>query len=99
MATSGNSESNKIYTWEFRFINPETKKEDSTQFCASTMEEAMKLFTEWCAKDMRFVLYYKPSGVCVLGDMKKDCSVVYNEEDAKEYGENYGSPEDFLSRA
>lgn len=89
MASCDNKGDNKVFTWEFHFTNPTTGGEDSTQFCASTFNEAEQLFKEWCYQDEKFV----PGTVGFY-----TYEVVYNEDDAKEYGENYGTPEDFLGR-
>lgn len=73
----------KIYTFRFSFTVD--SKEDSTEFCAASLDEAKKLFEEW----------YK-EGVTDSEDIPVcDIEVVYNEGDYAEYGKDYGTPEDY----
>ena len=75
----------KIFTFEFHFVNPNTGKDDQTQFCASTQAEAISLFTSWCQQDEKYTKVPNPTSI----------EVVYNEDDAAEIGESYGKPEDY----
>ena len=52
----------------------------SIQFCANTKAEAIQLFNDWCIKDNNL---QEPAP-------SKSVEVVYNEEDAMEYGLKYG---------
>lgn len=75
----------KLFTFQFTFVNPETNARDETQFCASSQMEAISLFTTWCQLDMHFKTVPTPSNI----------EVVYNQSDADEYGNNYGKPEEY----
>ena len=68
-----------FYTFEFVFTHPATNKEDEIQFCAETLQEAVSLFETWCKADEK--LDKTPSFTVRM---------IYNAEDAEEYGENYG---------
>lgn len=73
-----------IYTYEFDFyvLDPDVEKEtewDATQFCAETEEEAEDLFRDFCEEngfDWDNVYY--------------SVEPVYDEDDAEEYGNEYG---------
>ena len=64
-------------TFRFNFENVETGKPDSIDFCAHHAPEAYELFTNWVINE--------------LENSVKDVSVdiVFDEDDAKEYCENY----------
>ncbi|MDD6072466.1 MAG: hypothetical protein PUC12_16890 [Clostridiales bacterium] len=51
----------------------------SIEFCAQTKNEARKLFNDWCIIDNKMNVPVVP----------KSIEIVYNEEDALEYGDNY----------
>lgn len=70
----------KMYTYEFRFLNPVTLQEDKVQKCGKNMWEALQLFEQWC-KDEKM-----PSAPRIIKIM-----LAYNQDDADEYGENYGN--------
>ena len=73
----------KIQTYQFNFINPLTGEEDETQFCAYNRTEAESLFYDFC----------KDEKLGVIPADKVKVSIVYNEDDAKEYGSEYGRKE------
>lgn len=76
---------NKIFTFQFSFVNPKTNKNDETQFCAETQLEAINLFSDWCLSDE------KMSNVPKIDSI----NIVYNQADADEYGDEYGTPEEY----
>lgn len=55
-------------------------------FCANTKKEAKGLFADWC-KDNKTTFEIK------------DIEVFYDENDATEYGKNYGTPAEYLERS
>lgn len=55
------------------------------QFCAQTKDEAITLFKEWCKTDL------KNENI----DITK-IEVIYNENDANEYGDEYMTPEHYV---
>lgn len=74
----------KIYTFEFTYTIDD--EYDEIQFCAHTDEEAYELYENWlnenhigCGRD--YVLI--------------DCCVINNMYDADEYGEEYGTREEY----
>ncbi len=67
----------RVFTYRFEF-KWDDGTEDETEFCASNIDEAMELFTQWCHDDMQ--IPYTPA--------VQPC-VVYNADDASEYGEQY----------
>ena len=69
-----------IHTFLFCFISKEGN-EDSVTFCAVDEEGAKQLFFNWCRSDERVLEPYKIISI----------EEVYNEDDAKEYGEWYGA--------
>lgn len=69
----------KVFTFRFYFCN--NGKDDATEFCAETQDEAETLFAEFQAEEG-----------C---DKWEICEVVYNPDDAAEYGERYGCPKEF----
>ena len=73
----------KIYTFQINFSA--NKTEDVIQFCAETREEAESLFEYWCTEDEKAEKTYSVSSI----------EVVYNDEDAKCYGDLYGTPEEY----
>lgn len=77
----------KIYTFEFHFINPDTNKNDQTQFCAATQLEAITLYQTWCQCDAKFKFIPEPTSI----------DIVFNQDDADEYGDDYGKPEDYIN--
>lgn len=74
---------NKIFTFQIEFNNG--KKPDEIEFCAYTKEEAVCLFNDWCREDENMP---RPFPI-------KSIKVVYNKDDAEEYGTNYGKPETY----
>lgn len=70
-----------IFTYQFNFINPITKKDDVVQFCAETLKEAKNLFFDFCKNDEHMPMVPKYS-----------ISSVYNKEDAEWYGSEYYEP-------
>lgn len=56
----------------------------SIQFCAESKSEAHALFREWCITDNKMKTPIEPN--CI--------TVVYNEQDAEEYGSYYGVKRD-----
>ena len=77
----------KIYTFEIDFDNIETGSQDQIQFCAYSESEALKLFNEWCIDDMKMNSPPEPAGI----------SVVFDSDDKDEYGDSYGTPEEYYS--
>ena len=71
-----------MYTFLFTFINPNTGKEDQTEYCAETDKEAIEGFQDFCADE----------GFGTVPDY--DMEIVYNREDADYYGMNYGYPDE-----
>ena len=76
---------NKVYTFQFYFVDPETSAYDETEFCSETESEAVKLFKQFCMDEFGIIL---PASM----------AVVYNEEDALEYGDRYGTPDELMKR-
>lgn len=75
----------KTFTFQFNFANPKTKSDDEIQFCAETQLEAISLFSNWALVDEHMDKVPEIS----------DIQVVYNKEDADEYGDKYGLPEEY----
>ena len=65
-----------MYTYQFSY-DPSIDGFGSVQFCASTIDEAVELFKEWEKENGHKIKKYS-------------YNIVYNEEDAKEYGNSYG---------
>lgn len=80
------NELQKMYTFQFSFVNPNTGRDDSVQFCAVDFVEARALFGGWIDEER-----LEPA---IINEAK--CEAVRNEEDAKEYGDRYGDPSDLL---
>lgn len=76
---------NKIFTFQFSFVNPNTNREDKTQFCAENQLEAINLFSDWCLSDEKMAHVPKINNI----------TVVYNQYDADEYGNEYGTPDEY----
>lgn len=57
---------------------------ESIQFCAESKSEAYALFQEWCIMDNKMKTPIEPNYI----------KVVYNEQDAEEYGSYYGVKRD-----
>lgn len=76
---------NKIFTFQFEFTNPKTNKDDQIQFCAETQLEAIRLFSDWALSDEKMKKVPKID----------DIELVYNQNDADEYGDEYGTPEEY----
>lgn len=77
--------SHKIFTFRFHFMNPNSGFDDATEFCAETQAEAERLFEMWAINDEH--MSYVPS----VNEIER----VYQQDDADEYGENYGRPEEY----
>lgn len=75
----------KMFTFEFNY-NFEDDNFHSITFCAHTDREALRLFNDYFACEYNREADYD------------SVSVVYNEDDADEYGDNYGTPEEFEER-
>lgn len=73
-----------IHTFLFCFIGKEGN-EDSVTFCAVDEEGAKNLFFNWCKSDEHVLEPYEIVSI----------EEVYNEDDAKEYGEWYGTKKKF----
>lgn len=71
-----------IRTFLFRFIGKDGK-EDSVTFCAFHEEGAKQLFVNWCISDENLAEPYKIMSI----------ETVYDEDDAKEYGDWYAKPD------
>ena len=72
----------KIYTFQIVSCDLRTNEEDEIQFCAYDMQEAVNLFYDYC-DDLNLSKEERPAIVSI--------EIVYNKEDAEEYGEAYGS--------
>lgn len=72
----------KMKTYEFTWVNA-YEKEDSTQFCAMTDIEATFLFVSFCEEN----------DIDILRD--ENFKIVWNDEDAEYYGEDYITKEEF----
>ena len=57
---------------------------ENIQFCAENELEALNLFKEWCITDNKMNAPIEPNFI----------KVVYNEQDAEEYGSYYGVKRD-----
>ena len=57
------------------------------QFCAKTKEEAICLFNSWCIEDNGLKESIPITAI----------EVVYNEDDAMEYGSKYGTPKQYIA--
>ena len=75
----------KTFTFEFHFVDPKTNKEDEIQFCGETQLEAISLFSNWALCDDRMKQYPKIT----------DIRIVFNQQDADEYGDEYGLPDEY----
>lgn len=79
---------NKIYTYEYTYeLIDQNNRRETIQFCASSNEEAGCLFSDWVSKPPN-----KPSNIYLVKVM-----VVYNENDAKKYGDKYGTPDEYYA--
>lgn len=78
---------NKMFTFEFSFMNPDTTQDDETQFCAESYDEACGLFEAW----------YREEFGKNIPVSEYEASVVYDEDDSDEYGERYGTPEEYYA--
>ena len=72
----------KFKTYEFSWEIDD--RFDATQFCAKTEDEAITLFEDFCADER-----IDPTVVNI--------DVVYDEDDAKEYGDDYISYEEYVN--
>lgn len=73
-----------FYTFDFEYGEPDSENTDRVHICAHTQQEAMDLFDYfWDDNEL-------PADIEI-----KRITVVYNEEDAAEYGSKYGSPEKY----
>lgn len=77
--------SNKVFTFEIGFMNPKTNQPDQTQFCANNGTEAIALFNDWCKTDEHMD---KPADITSV-------NIVFNQDDADEYGSDYGTPDEY----
>lgn len=80
---------NKMYTFQYQFKSTNGFDSyswyDEIQKCAYSLEEANELFWDFIHSEG-----YNVKDIDIL-----DVSVVYNEDDALEYGVDYGTPEDY----
>jgi len=67
-----------IYTFHIKYNGIDDF--GNIEFCAETKNDAIVLFAEWCIMDNKM---QEPGYI-------ESIEVVYNEEDAKEYGKKYG---------
>jgi hypothetical protein len=72
-------EENKVYTFEFRYFDPDYNIGTSVQFCAEDIEEAKDLFSDYLLENY--------SGGQIV---PSSVGIVYNGEDHDAYGESYG---------
>lgn len=77
---------NKMYTFQFNFKDPDGN-DDETQFCAENYDEACGLFESWYFENFR-------TNVPVS---EYETSVVHNDDDEDEYGDRYGTPEEYYA--
>lgn len=70
----------KIFTFAFYYDEPDDGF-GNIEFCAESFDEAEGLFNEWAVHEG-----------C---PGYTDCEVVYNPDDASEYGSAYGTPEEY----
>ena len=77
------TETEKVFTFKFTFTA--NGKEDSAEFCAHSVAEAERFFEEWFLNENE-----SNTGEIPFYEVE----VVYNEEDADDYGNRYGTPED-----
>lgn len=77
------SDEGKIYTFEFTYDNPDDDFH-SIQFCAESLAEAEKLFYGWAKGEGNWA-----------NPTYTNCEVVYDADDADEYGDRYGTPEEY----
>lgn len=73
----------KIFTFRFYYDEP-ADDFGEIEFCAESFDEAYGLFKEWAIHDEG----------CPNPNYT-DCEVVYNADDAEEYGDEYGTPEEY----
>ena len=72
-----------MYTFLFTFINPNTGKEDQTEYCAETDKEAIEGFQDFCSDEsFNSVPDY-------------DMEIIYSHDDADYYGMDYGCPDEY----
>lgn len=76
----------KMYTFQFDFKDPDWN-DDETQFCAENYDEACSLFESWYLENFRTNIPVR----------EYETSVVYNDDDADEYGDRYGTPEEYYA--
>ena len=72
----------KFKTYEFSWEIDD--QPDATQFCAKTEDEAITLFEDFCADER-------------IDPTEVNIDVVYDEDDAKEYGDDYISYEEYVN--
>ena len=53
---------------------------DNIEFCAKSQKEAIKLFNNWCIEDCKLIIPVPIESI----------EVIYDEDDALEYGAEYG---------
>ena len=75
-----------MYTFLFTFINPNTGKEDQTEYCAETDKEAVEGFQDFCSDE----------GFDTVPDY--DMEIIYNHDDADYYGMDYGYPDEYPNK-
>lgn len=71
----------KFKTYEFSWEIDE--RPDATQFCAKTEDEAIMLFEDFCADER-------------IDPQEVNIDIVYDEDDAKEYGDDYISYDEYV---
>lgn len=72
----------KFKTYEFSWEIDD--QPDVTQFCAKTEDEAIMLFEDFCADER-------------IDPTEVNIDIVYDEDDAKEYGDDYISYEEYVN--
>ena len=73
----------KIFTYQIDYNG--TDEFNQIQFCAKNIIEAKNLYFDWCRTDMHKDIPWEITNI----------KVVYNADDAKEYGSEYGTPDDY----
>lgn len=73
----------KIFTFHFAYEGDDFNE---IRFCAHTKNEAIQLYNTWCVTDAKQAKPYP---------LTEEITVVYDESDAAEYGDNYGSPTEY----
>lgn len=76
------NQNNKIYTFEIQYNGIDSFS--TIQFCAHSKNEAIELFNDWCRNDN----HTEPVTI-------ESIHPVYDEDDAIEYGTDYGMPESY----